>query len=357
MRALLFLLVCLFLVGACNAPALPAPATEEEQGPADPCHAVLPEANPSAHRFSTVVEAFNVVAPSGNRIYGLIRRPDPQQTAGMCFPAVVEIPGGINPGRMAIYGAEQTMLAEAGMVVVTFNAEGRVDSVAEDIASEGSEDFNGFRQQDGLCALVQYVMALDFVLPDNVGLRTQSFGITMGAGCAGRHPEIPIKYIVDGEGPPSGFVTCHDPYSLDDEASNDKHEIVFSILGHYSTWRDASPENEEFWLEREAIRFLPGFRGRYLRLQAEWDHAQPPANQAELQAFWLPPLWWQNKHAIDLVNAAVQGGVPWVRVNLPEQGNAVNAMYDIGHPPVFLPGKLEDGLWGVRAVLEMARME
>jgi hypothetical protein len=72
-------------------------------------------------------------------------------------------------------------------------------------------------------------------------------------------------------------------------------------------------------------------------------------------AFTLPPLWWQNKHTMDIVGAAIEGGVPWVRVNLPEQGNEVNATYDQEHPPVYLPGRLADGgPWGVRAVLEMA---
>lgn len=41
----------------------------------------------------------------------------------------------------------------------------------------------------------------------------------LGAGCAGRHPEIPIKYIVDGEGPPESFVTCHEPRALDNDPS------------------------------------------------------------------------------------------------------------------------------------------
>jgi hypothetical protein len=90
-------------------------------------------------------------------------------------------------------GGEARMLAEAGMVVVNFNAEGRVDDSPEDIASEGEEDFNGFRQQDTLCALVLYTMDLPFVISDNVGIRTQSYGISMGAGCAARPPEIPIK--------------------------------------------------------------------------------------------------------------------------------------------------------------------
>ena len=46
-----------------------------------------------------------------------------------------------------------------------------------------------------------------------------------------------------------------------------------------------------------------------------------------------------------------------MRVNLPEQGNPVNATYDVDHQPVFLPGELADKPWGVRAILEMARME
>jgi hypothetical protein len=307
--------------------------------------------------YETVVEEFSIVAPSGNRIYGMIRRPDPALYPDLCFAAVVSVPGGINPGRMAALGGEARMLAEVGMVVVTFNAEGRVDDSPDDIASEGTEDINGFRQQDGLCALVEYTMDLPFVISDNVGIRTQSFGIAMGAGCAGRHPEIPIKYIVDGEGPPNSFVTVHEPYALDDDPTNDKHEIVFEILGHYSTYREDSPENLAFWAEREAIRYIGDFRGRYLRLQAEWDHSQPPSNLAELPAFELPPLWWQNKHTTDIVNAAVAGGVPWVRVNLPEQGNAVNATYDQNRRPVFLPGLLADHPWAVRAIIEMARMD
>jgi len=48
--------------------------------------------------------------------------------------------------------------------------------------------------------------------------------------------------------------------------------------------------------------------------------------------------------------------VPWVRVNLPEQANAVNATFDMSRPPVYLPGMLEEKPWKVRAVLEMARM-
>lgn len=313
--------------------------------------------------YTTVVEPFDLVASSGNRIYGQIRRPDPALYPNLAFPAVVLVPGGINPGRMEVHGQEAKILAEAGMVVVTFNAEGRVDERApEDLRSEGEEDFNGFRHQDGLAKIVEYVIELNYVIAENVGLRSQSYGITMAAGCAGRHPELAIKYIVDGEGPPNSFVTCHGPRYLAGDLQ--KYNTVKQIFGREATWQDDSPENLDWWAEREAINFIGDFRGDYLRLQATWDHAQPPENQADIPTYQYPegwpgggPAWWHNKHTTDIVNAAVAGGVPWVRVNLPPQGNAVNATYDVDDPLVYLPGKLADKPWAVRAVLEMAGKE
>jgi len=313
--------------------------------------------------YTTVFVAFELLGPTGNRIYGQIRRPDPALYPNLSFPAVVLVPGGINPGRMEVHGQEARALAEAGMVVVAFNAEGRVDTRApEDLRSEGEEDFNGFRHQDGLAKIVEYVMGLTYVVAENVGLRSQSYGITAAAGCAGRHPELAIKYIVDGEGPPNSFVTCHGPRYLAGDLQ--KYTTVKRIFGREATWQDSSPENLDWWAEREAIDFIGDFRGEYLRLQATWDHAQPPENQADIPTYHHPegwpgggPAWWHNKHTTDIVNAAVAGGVPWVRVNLPPQGNAVTATYNADHPPVYLPGKLADQPWAVRAVLEMAGKE
>lgn len=320
----------------------------------------LPNEEPGTNPYTTIVEDFDLLMPSGNRVYGMIRRPDPVVYPNRCFAAVVMIPGGIGPGRLDAQGIEAKMLAESGMVVVCFNAEGRVSNRPEDIASEGTEDFNGFRHQDGLAQVLQYVIGLDYVIPDNVGLSTKSYGITMAAGCAGRHPEIPIKYIVDGEGPSNSFVTAHEPWALYTPPSHPRHnryEQVHELFGHYSIYRDPSPENQAFWAEREADEFIGEFRGRYLRLQAEWDHAQPPSGPAEIPMFHQPPMWWQCKHATDMVNAAVTGGVPWVRVNLAEQGNLINASYDAENQPVYLPGQLADEPWAVLAVLEMARID
>ncbi len=320
----------------------------------------LPNEEPGTDPYATVIEDFDLMMPSGNRVYGMIRRPDPAVYLNLSFAAVVMVPGGIGAGRLAAQGTEAKILAESGMVVVCFNAEGRVSNHPEDIASEGIEDFNGFRHQDNLAEIIQYVSGLEYVIPDNVGVSTASYGITMAAGCAGRYPEIPIKYIVDGEGPSSSFVTAHEPWVLYTPPSHpfhDRYERMLELFGHYSIYRDPSRENEAFWAEREADRFIGAFRGRYLRLQAEWDHAQPPGGPAEIPVFHQPSVWWQCKHAADMINAAVTGGVPWVRVNLVEQGNAINATYDAENQPVYLPGRLADKPWAVLAVLEMARMD
>jgi hypothetical protein len=312
--------------------------------------------------YETILEAFSLTNRNGERIEGLIRRPDPDRYPSLAFAAVVKVPGGINPGRSEALTPEVIALAEAGMVVVTFNAEGRVDRRnPEDITSEGTEDYNGSGNQDTLAEIVRYTMELPYVIPTNVGIRTQSYGITMAAGCVARHPDLEIKYIVDGEGPPSSFVTVQEPwakFSPPDHPNHNKYEIVREILGHYSTQRDPSAENQAFWSEREAIHFIGEFNGMYLRLQGEWDHSQPPSQPAELEMFHQPPIWWQGKHTCDMVNAALDGGVPWVRVNLSEQGNPVNVRCSVDNMPVFIAGELNsDVLIPVYAVLELARAE
>jgi len=323
----------------------------------------LPNAEPRVDPvYETVLEEFSIVNEAGNRIYGMLRRPDPAQYPDLAFAAVVYVPGGIQPGRTYVLSPEAIVLAEAGMVVVGFNAEGRVDERSEDdLLSEGEQNYNGYRDQDTLAEIVAYTMALPYVIPDNVGIRSQSYGITMAAGCVFRHPDLPVKYIVDGEGPSESFVTVHEPYALYTDVSHphhDKYEEVYGILGHYSTYRDASEANRAFWEEREAVQFIGSFNGMYLRLQAEYDHSQPPGEFDDPDDFYDPPTWYQARHTCDMVRAAINGGVPWVRVNLPPQGNTVNAVYGPENLPILLPGAWgSDPMIPVRAVLEMARAE
>jgi len=312
-----------------------------------------------AGEYETIIEAFEVLGPTGNRIYGLLRRPDPSRYPEEVFPAVVTVPGGIGAGRMDAHRSETEDLSAAGMVVASFNAEGRVSRVDDsDLRSEGDEDYNGFRHQDGLAKVVELVLGLPYVDADNVGVWSQSYGITMAAGCLGRYPDLGVRYLVDGEGPSESFVTAHGPrYLAGDVRPGFQGGEMF---GHQGLWLDSSAENVAWWSEREAVQFIGDFCGEYLRLQATWDHAQPPETAADIAAYDHPdgwpgggPAWWQNKHTTDMVNAAVAGGVPWVRVNLPPQGNPVNATFDADNPPVYLPGKLGQGPWAVQAVLEM----
>ena len=274
--------------------------------------------------YTEVVEGYLVTAPNGNRLWINMIQPRADLYPGQSFPAIVDVSGGLGFGEHS-----SLHLAMDGFVEFHFNPEGR----GRDHPSEGEEDYNGFIHQDDLKTVIEFAYSRPNVVQDNIGVMTHSFGITIGAGCLGRYPELPVKYLVDVEGPSESFVTCHEPWSLDEDSTNDKIEIAFNNFGHCSTYRDSSEENQTFWAEREATRFIGSMRCRYLRLQAEWDHAQPP--NAQYPEFDYPPLWYQCKHGIDLVNLATLGMSPWTRVNGLPLGNPRNILYNREHPPVY----------------------
>jgi hypothetical protein len=327
--------------------------TDDGQGGCGLSEPVFPQDNV---RYETEAVEFEVVSDNGNTLYGIIRRPRNDLYPEKCFPAVIVIPGGLSPGRTISQEVPWINLAEQGVVIVSFNFQGR-GNATNDITSEGEEDYNGFLNQDDLRLVVLYTLDLHNVQYDNVGIFSISYGITAAAGCVGTYPELQAKWLIDVEGPSHSYVTCFEPWSLDSDPTNDLIQLGFNIFGHYSRERDPSVENMSFWDEREAYLYIGGFRGYYLRLQAEWDHAQPPNEFFQDPAFDHPPEWWQNMHAIRMVNAAVEGGVPWVRVNSEEEGNTVNASYDYYNAPTWLSG------WSAnhpdepnRSILEMILM-
>jgi hypothetical protein len=164
-----------------------------------------------------------------------------------------------------------------------------------------------------------------------------------------------VKYLVDGEGPSDSFVTSFEPWALDSDPSNDRHQLGYAIFGHWSLYRDPSPQNEAWWSEREATRYMGGIRCRYLRVQAEWDHAQPP--NAQWPGFDYPPLWYPCKHAIDLVNLASVGDSPWTRVNGLPLGNAPNSTYSRENPPAYYSGAMANHPGETQLIIrEMAGM-
>jgi len=210
-------------------------------------------------------------------------------------------------------------------VVMAFNAEGRGSGAPGNLRSQGTEDCNGFVHQDDLKAIVEYAAALPNVDVSNIGVETSSFGITIGAGALGRYPSLPVAYLVDQEGPHDNrVITFYDA----------GHETA--VCGHLSTVTDPSPANVAFWAEREAVRYIDTYSGRYLRMQAEVDHAQNPG---------------YFRHAIEMVNAATRaeyggtGSALWTRMNGGDLGNPINAVYPLGDPsqyPIWVSGRLAD---------------
>lgn len=123
-------------------------------------------------------------------------------------------------------------------------------------------------------------------------------GITMGAGALARHPDLPVAFLLDWEGPAN---------------RNDIGGCDSSGMGHLQ--QVASCSDETFWAQREASTFIGQIRVPYQRIQSAQDHVQP-----------------DNTHAILMVNNAVNGGVPWVRLNdLPP-----NQTYAPANPPAML---------------------
>ncbi|MFQ5617176.1 MAG: alpha/beta hydrolase family protein [Anaerolineales bacterium] len=238
-------------------------------------------------------ETYWVANPTGGaRLYVEVLRPQ-DWDGKTALPALILIPGGAGssegfkrPNRHA------QELADAGYHVVLFDPDGRGQS-------EGQENQNGHTQQDGLAAVVWFVFDLRGVQRPHIALVSFSYGITMASGALARHPDLPIRFLIDWEGPADRT----DTGGCDAEDTGHLRGVV-------------SCDDEKFWAEREALTFIGAINRPYLRLQSEQDHVQPG-----------------NEHALKLVNAAIEGGVPWVRLNDLPPGQT----YDPANPPPMIP--------------------
>jgi len=283
----------------------------------------VPSPTPAVYTIETA-ETW-VTAPNGNQVYTRVVRPVPALYPGRRFPALVAIPGGTGAGAPLADNPGYRGLATSGFVVAAFNPEGRGSGTPGNLKSQGTEDCNGYVHQDDLKAVIEYVAAQPYVDAANIGVETSSFGIAIGAGALGRYPGLPVAYLVDQEGPHDNrVVTFYDA----------GREVA--VCGHLSTVTDPSSANVAFWAEREAVHQIGGYRGRYLRMQAETDHAQGPG---------------YFRHTIEMINAATQpqyggtGYASWTRVNGSDIGNAVNSVYNLADPstyPIWVSGRLAD---------------
>lgn len=228
---------------------------------------------------------------SGAKLYVEVLHPTGWD--GQPLPAFVLVPGG-NGGaqsfKRGVHSAQ--LLADQGFIVVLFDPDGRG-------RSEGSEDQNGFIHQDGLAAVIRYAAALPVVDAGQVGLGSFSYGGTMAAGALARYPDLPVRFFIDWEG----------PADRTDTGGCDQAQTGH-LLGKVSC------DDEAYWSQREEVNFIGQIQVPFLRLQTELDHVQP-----------------DGLHSLKVVNAAVQGGVPWVRLN----DDPPNQLYDLAAPPAFLP--------------------
>jgi len=234
------------------------------------------------------------------KLYVKIFYPDNFKT-GEKTDALVLVPGG-NSGSSTFIGPKKSVddITGAGLVAVVFDPDGRG-------MSSGVENQNGYDQQDGLAAIISFLVdELPDAQIDDVGIATFSFGLSMGSGVAVRYPELPIRFLIDWEGP------------------IDRNDFAGCDSGHTGHLTDeVDCDNEAYFSEREGISFVPQLDIPYIRLQTEKDHAQP-----------------DTLSAVRIVNAAVSAGLSYVRLNDYE----VNQTYNEENPPEMFPDNLDRSL-------------
>jgi len=261
-----------------------APTTEAQPAPTTEASGEI-EARPGEEPG-----AYWVTNPtSGVELYTTVVRPEDWD--GEPLPTLVIIPGGTDPGSAISEGEIAQIALERGYAVVAFDPEGRG-------RSGGEESYSGFTHQDGLATVVQFAAGLPEVDAERMGMISFSYGVTLASGALARYPELPIRFFIDWEGPADRRDTtlgCKPSPSYD--------------------WPPC--EDDAAWAEREALTFIAQVQAPYQRVQNERDHAQPDVS-----------------HAVHMVNAAVEGAPPWVRLN----DYPPNETYDPDDPPEMFSG-------------------
>ncbi len=214
------------------------------------------------------------------------------------YPGLIMVPGGTGskedftkkPYDPRVSYTAPEKFAASGFVVLIFSADGRGSST-------GIEDYNGYVQQDGLYELYRFLKEQDDVESDNIGFASFSYGVAMISGMLGRY-QPDAKYFIEWEGPVN------------------RYWVSMSCSGSGAVQSGITCDDESYWQEREAMRFVPYFPVDYfLIVQREDDHAQPTF-----------------AHSVEMNNWAIQY-LDWVRVNGRENG--INQEYTLETLPVL----------------------
>jgi len=230
-------------------------------------------------------------APDGTVLAAALAAP----LAQGCWPGLLLVPPGFDPGLQDTDQDTMAELAAAGVVVLAFDPRGRG-------ASAGGEDHGGPTQQDDVASLLAWLAALDEVDPDRVYLRTRSLGIALAAGAVDRHPVLA----------PAGLLDIEGPGTLPDD-------LVHASAHTQERWDEVAGD-EDWWLDRSPSEHLGAFRGAYRRVQAREDHA----------------LGAYRGHALTLLNVA-EGASSRADLN----GVALAEHRAVEEPPEWSPDDVE----------------
>lgn len=229
-----------------------------------------------------------------------------------CYPAVLLVPPGFEPGLAELQEEAHQALAARGVVVMAFDPRGRGES-------EGEDDHGGPVHQDDLAAIATWLASRPEVDPARVVIRSRSFGVAMLAGALERHPSIAPVAVMDIEG----------PALLPDDLEHVPEFTRDNVSGMAT--------DGQWWEDRSASLHIGSYTGHYERVQGRLDHATGP---------------WRG-HAVEMLQAA-QAGAPR-RVDL--NGQPAEIWDEDVVSELVLPGEIEHGDDAVIALLEALLVE
>ena len=248
---------------------------------------------------TVAVETLRVRNPaSGCTLYTHIHRPAWASDANP-VPGVILVPDSNRAGAMFDVSGLADNLARDGFAVLHFDPDGRGRS------TPFPENYGGYTHQDGLQACAQVLAERSYVDSTRLGIYSLGYGVTLASGMIARHSSPAMRFLLDWEGPADRYQTCRDS----------------------GGWVPVAPDSEDFWLEREAARFMKQVPACYIRMQTATDHN---------------PRLADKRHCIQLVDSATNpahGGTgisPWTRVN-DSVMNPANLTYSQSNPPVWIP--------------------
>ena len=211
--------------------------------------------------------------PDGTRIYAHVHAPPGAGT----LPGVLLLPGlegaGTDfDGLSTVVTADE--VAALGCVCVHMDPPGTG-------RSWGEYDYAGPACQRATLAALELTARHPRVRLATVGVVGVSLGIAMATPVVAEHGErLGVDWLFDWEGPG------------DRRVITSFGRIMIPAMGH-------GLDDEAYWRPREAVRHVGGVRCRYLREQSSEDHAQGD----------------HQGHAVDMVNAAIEGECASVELN------------------------------------------